>query len=444
MSGTLPPRRGLGGLHAARLESAYLVGGLLLFMSWLLPWWFQMQYRGFGGDFSTGGVSRADALTTGNPAFQVAAAGIYVISGLVLLRRLDLRRIALAVLVPVGLVAWAWASLVWAEDPDLTLRRCIAFTGSALFAAHLATLPWSRILGLVTVAGAIACGSSLGAAVLIPEAAVHGSGDFEGAVRGLFDQKNMAGHMAELGLMAVLACAIRPPPGWKARTGIAVAGALCVGLVLASTSRTALGLSLVGVMIFLVALPVSLPRLKSFVVLAGIAALVVGLVVLTEFITAQGDPSKVQIAGRDLTATGRTILWQATLPYASEHLGTGWGYRSFWTGAGASGEVWAAVSWDPPNGHSSWIDAVIDLGLPGLAALLFLLGATLWAARPGAGTPLEHRVWAWALVVGAIIQGSLESLLLEANNLAWIMVLATYLALVARLHDAVRAPSRPL
>lgn len=434
---------GLLGIGVADLESPYLVLGLLLFMSWLLPWWFQMQYRGFGGDFSTGGASRAEALTVGNPAFQLCAAITYVVSGLVLVRRLDPRRIGLGILVPIGLVAWSWGSLAWSVEPDLTLRRCIAFTGSALFAAHLASIPWRRALNLIVIAAGIACGSSLMAALVIPTAAIHGPGDYEGAIRGLFDHKNMAGHMAELGLLATLACAIRPPAGRMARLGLLTTAALCGSLVLASTSRTALGLSFLSLMVFLVALPINVPRLKQMTILTGIAALVVALVVLTDQISSVSDPSKVQIAGRELTATGRTFLWEATLPYAGERLGTGWGYRSFWTGSGASGEVWSAVSWDPPNGHSSWLDAVIDLGLPGLAALLTILGAILWTARPGTAIPLESRVWIWALILGAVIQGSLESLLLEANNLMWILVLATYLAVVARLSSATRSSQAP-
>ena len=94
----------------------------------------------------------------------------------------------------------------------------------------------------------------------------------------------------------------------------------------------------------------------------------------------------LDLAGKDWTLTGRTVLFlQAMLMIARKPL-LGYGYRAFWGpmqegGGRVDRELQGALTWVPPHSHNSFLDLSLDLGLVGLVAGCLFLGLIYLRAR---------------------------------------------------------------
>src|SRR5207302_9875896 len=72
---------------------------------------------------------------------------------------------------------------------------------------------------------------------------------------------------------------------------------------------------------------------------------------------------------RDVTLTGRTTIWGASLILGMDHPWIGHGFNAFWLGdEGSSGEVRKLAGWDVPSAHNGYLEIWLDLGICGLAA----------------------------------------------------------------------------
>jgi exopolysaccharide production protein ExoQ len=76
---------------------------------------------------------------------------------------------------------------------------------------------------------------------------------------------------------------------------------------------------------------------------------------------------------RDVTLTGRTTIWGASLLLGMDHPWIGHGFNAFWLGdEGPSGQIRKLAGWDVPSAHNGYLEIWLDLGFCGLAA--FFLG----------------------------------------------------------------------
>jgi exopolysaccharide production protein ExoQ len=76
---------------------------------------------------------------------------------------------------------------------------------------------------------------------------------------------------------------------------------------------------------------------------------------------------------RDVTLTGRTTIWGASLLLGMDHPWIGRGFNAFWLGdEGPSGQIRKLAGWDVPSAHNGYLELWLDLGFCGLAA--FFLG----------------------------------------------------------------------
>jgi exopolysaccharide production protein ExoQ len=82
---------------------------------------------------------------------------------------------------------------------------------------------------------------------------------------------------------------------------------------------------------------------------------------------------------RDVTLTGRTTIWAASLLLGMDHPWIGHGFNAFWLGdEGPSGEIRKLAGWDVPSAHNGYLEIWLDLGLCGLAAFLLGFARHFW------------------------------------------------------------------
>ena len=84
----------------------------------------------------------------------------------------------------------------------------------------------------------------------------------------------------------------------------------------------------------------------------------------------------LEATGRDLTFTGRTLLWADLLKNAAKSPVVGVGFGAFWVGHIGYDmyplDNWSRVTprWRPNEGHNGYIDVYVNLGVIGLVLLL--------------------------------------------------------------------------
>ena len=324
------------------------------------------------------------------------------------------------------LVALAGVSVLWSIDPGVTMRRALAVTMNTAFALWLASrFSWADIARLVAGAFALLAAGSVLAAVLAPGFGVMQT-VHPGAWSGLWFEKNSLGGMMALGALAASVASATAPQ--RERDAWRILAALCVVLVVLSTSRTAMMAALIGV-----GGPVMIAIARRGFDFAA-AAIVATATVMLLFaaVLATGPGAFLEAIGRDPTLTGRTDIWQALARAVAERPWTGYGYAAFWeVEGGPAFWIRQETAWDVPTAHNAWLEIALALGLPAaaLAALIYL--AALMRALSGLFRgPAAY----WALPFLAMwgLVSFSESNLLGQNTLSWVVFAATASKLSAR------------
>jgi len=144
-----------------------------------------------------------------------------------------------------------------------------------------------------------------------------------------------------------------------------------------SRSNAAIAVFFIGVLVLF-----AVHRLRSkpgeIIRFAKVGILVLAFVYLAMGVIAQKSlfATAVEASGRDMTLTGRTILWEDLIEIGSRNPIMGTGYGGFWIG-NLTHNLWQKHFWRPRQGHNGYIDIFVDLGLLGVFGLAAVLYASL-------------------------------------------------------------------
>ncbi len=288
--------------------------------------------------------------------------------------------------------AWWLASFVWSPLPGEWINITITqLSWTMLLMVVASTLPRDKIVSalLFTVYAMIAW-TFVYTALHPGDSTVLLNGATGEVVnvgwRGAFGHKNVMASFMILGMLVVL--------GFEPRVGRRRAAVFAmVGLVLLSRSGTGAGGMIAALAVFAFCRRVSRAsgrKVGVTVTIAGLSAVVALVGVVTSL------PAIVKLYGKDLTFTGRTEIWSASLQAI---------YRKPWTGYSWGG-VWIDPSKEPTftivrrlgfivfHAHNGPIELMLELGVVGLALYLVMFGSVV---RDGAR--LMHRDPAIAQIV---------------------------------------------
>ncbi len=158
------------------------------------------------------------------------------------------------------------------------------------------------------------------------------------------------------------------------------------------------------------------------------------------------------LLGKDVTLTGRTILWRISWDVGLDHrwLGTGWG--AFWQGwFSPSHEILRAVTWSPPHAHNALLDYFLVLGVGGVAlAVALCVRYIVRAARAVRYRPGTLGLWPLTYAAFAVLYSITEFGVISRDlNFLTLVLLATVVggeskqALAAERERTVVTPSPP-
>ena len=361
-----------------------------------------------------------DDLSAENPLARIMWFPIYgLVLVLAIMNVTHLVRLAIFNPLLILCLLWCAVSMIWSIDPTLTIRRSVAVLMTTLAGLTVAArYDWD---GFVQRLAFVFFMMALATVVMV--LVKPGQGIMQeihaGAWRGPFPEKNyLGGKMAQGLAVCMCAYAMRPKRLWL----WVPAGALCFLLVIMSTSKTALLVSLFSIGAFLA---LRLFRRYPILRLPVLYILVVAITTLiTLYLTIPDE--LFALIGKDATFTGRTDIWSELILAVEKKPIMGYGYGTFWKDPlGPSYAVRQALQWGVPTAHNGWFETSLSTGIVGVILFAVFYVFSLFLAFDRVKRGGVEAYWA---VLGILIFGIFsfsESTILQQNDLSWLIFVAT-------------------
>ena len=336
--------------------------------------------------------------------------------------------------------AWLCMTVVTSADVSLSLRRLVLFGMLAALCASLFLMPRGRrdLARLLVVAVAVLAGLSLVGIALFPQYSIHQASDLSepqlaGDWRGVFAHKNTAGAIFAMTIFMMI---------FAIRAGLAAGGAvllaLCALIVAMSGAKS-------STMLLVAALGVSVvvSRIRNGWLVAAfcLAPLATLMVLGPGTVVSETVAGIVRTLPVDVTFTGRADVWELALEKIAERPLTGFGYSAYWALESTRFGQEDTTQWggSAAHAHNGYIDAALNMGLPGLVLTVAVF--VLWpirnylAARRGGADPallmMLLQIWLFGIYLSVM-----ESFLFVRFDPIWI----TFLFAVFGLHYLARRP----
>ena len=323
------------------------------------------------------------------------------------------------------LLALIFASFLWSDFPDLTQRRSLAIIETTVFGLYFAArFSLREQLHLLAVTGSVFVLTSLSFSLALPARAIE-SGIHAGAWRGPLIQKNI---FARVLVLFFTASYLDRPVG-RLGKGLRIVTIGLSGLfVFLSRSKTALAI------LFLIFLFATLHRAiyrlflrQSRLLVPSLCILV--LFVVSAFILIESNASVLASSvGKNLTFSGRTVIWSALFTKISERPWLGYGYEGFWKGIyGESAYIGKVFNtpYIPPHSHNGFLELILAFGFVGLVFFLLNFGANIvYALRLPVLVRSYESYWPLGYLAFLVLYNQTESTLVAHNSIFWTLYVA--------------------
>jgi len=309
------------------------------------------------------------------------------------------------------LVGLALASTFWSSNLYLTAKDSIVLLAVTLYAAYLIMrFALNEILRLLAAMFVLSAITNLVFVAAFPQYAVQTP-----TWDGVFAQKNALGFAAVIAVPALVTVA-REHRRFSVLYYAAAIGH--VVLLLGSQSKTMLVATLATL-----ALMVIYRGFRAKRTLRG--AVIFGLASASAFATAFATANIALLSeflDKDVTLTGRTVLWQDLIPIFFDRFFIGYGYGGAFGGYFSPiHEVWIQNRWDPSHAHNALLQMGLELGVVGIIAYLFLFTRAISRAiRTIRDNPGPVGRWPLAFFSTALLFSISESGVFS-NSTAWMM-----------------------
>ena len=339
------------------------------------------------------------------------------------------------------LLALAVASFAWSVEPDISLRRSMALLVAMLFVIHAASwfTPEQFIRQMALIFGLLMFFSVAAAAV--PGYGIHPSGGHAGRWRGVLSSKNTFGLLCGVAgfCYAVLYIKAKGVP----RERVIFGSMFCLALLLCflSNARTPLLALIAALIAIFFARLLFLPspaqaRMTMSLRVTLVGAAMSSVLVLMPMATAL----VLSLLGRSVTLTGRGKLWEYAFDKGLDRPMLGAGYKTFWVDRitydlRVFHQYWT-VDGEPlqmtSNAHNGYLDAWLELGIPGLVLIILMFSITAYRANRCLARS-KDRIFLWH--VGAVTFVSVyyvtNSYIVKHNELAWFIAAYAFYSLSA-------------
>jgi exopolysaccharide production protein ExoQ len=281
------------------------------------------------------------------------------------------------------LIVYVGASVLWSIDPSGTSRKFIRLLTALTVCMAACLLGWQPrrfqellrpIITIVLVGSLIFCLMYPDLAITPAGIGLQESGNFH-YWRGLTQHKNALGALAGLGLLFWFHAYLESQR--KLLTMVFGMGVSLTCLYLAHSSTSVFTALFAAMFLVLMHwIPRAQRRYSKYIVVlfvAVIACYTLAVLKIVPGLDALIDPV-TSAAGKDVTFTGRTVIWEMIKQHIALSPIHGTGYGAFWTGPFPTSPSYIfkqRLYFYPGESHNGYLDVINDLGYIGL----ILLGA---------------------------------------------------------------------
>ena len=327
-------------------------------------------------------------------------------------------------------IALMLLSVGWSISPSYTVDsirgEVLPMTTFALyFASRFNMREQMRMVAVVLGIGALL---SLFYAVAVPSVGKHIGGEFDGAWKGIYAQKNNFSTTMTMTMMVFFVMGLVNRDRQEKR--LARGGLFfSVAMILLSTSKS-------GLIIFItMSIVVVLSRVfrwkgrRSILVLdvGGMFLLALGAVLSVTWQTI------VIGLGKDPTLSARTYIWSGSIDKIMAQPLLGYGRAAFWVpDSRPAWEVGALASkgFVPAHAHNGFIDAALEIGLLGLGLLLLGLLVTYgMALRRAYNSQEPEDLWPFTFLTLMVMSNMTETVLITRTSPYWVMYMVVFLSM---------------
>lgn len=269
---------------------------------------------------------------------------------------------------------WCALSTLWSVAPGLTVRATlIAVTTTLATTFAVAQLSRQDVLGAIGTALKLLIALSWTAYLLVPAVGREQVVYHQGALKGVFVQRNSAAFVLGASVLLLTYAAVTSAP---TRRRTEAGWALVAAITLAATESST-GIAVTAAAWILIVTALLLSRISSFERVLALGTSLLGVGALGVLASSNGDLTPASL-GRDSTFTGRTVIWEAVLRYVDLEPVHGYGWGALWTeDAFVTRQMWGIAGFEFPHAHNAYLDALAQVGWVGLlllcAALLVVL-----------------------------------------------------------------------
>jgi exopolysaccharide production protein ExoQ len=366
-----------------------------------------------------------------NPYNTMAMAAI--LGGVIVLGAADWRRLIVvarqAQLVNLFILLAA-ISAIWSFDPAVTLRRVLTLSTTIAFSYYaLVRFPMTGIIRRIAVVTFVSAVASAAVAVGAPEIGVMDEGNLAGDWNGVFTHKQELGWTMFLGALCLVWLCTQDK-GWR-RMAYYLGIVIFLGCIVMAKSDT----SLLSVAILPAVIAFTLIARLSRVARIWAAYAFVMAAIASAATVALNLDAVMAFIDRDVTLTGRVPLWGVLLELVAERPWTGYGYGAFWLETNPTAHyIWDVIGWPAPEAHNSYVDLLIQVGIPGTLLSTMILFGTVRSGLAAVADRVPWATFAACYVIILAMTNLVETMLFHAGDIQCLMLPMLYVAL--RLHQS--------
>ncbi len=322
-------------------------------------------------------------------------------------------------LVLIGLAAF---SISWSAVPDIAFRKVVSLIGATMFGLYLGSrYDFEQQLKIYSWTFGIALFFSYIFSIALPQYGVMNTNAIVGAWQGIFPHKNGLGETMVAGFMTFYFSSLLNVSRRK-KIFFQICCFLSVVLIYFGQSATAL-MSVVFIFFTAQGLKrLSITSKKSvFVVLLFLI-----FTVLILFLLLVNFNTFLSVNDKDVTLSGRTILWDTLWQFIREKPWLGYGYGSFFSGESREATLlWQIHDWSPVHSHNGYIQLWLNLGLIGLIVFTFGYASCLFNSLFKYLVFKDIRMlWIFLFLIYTIFLNMTEVSFFSTSNI-WIITLAS-------------------
>jgi O-antigen ligase len=276
------------------------------------------------------------------------------------------------------LVGMSCASVLWSNLPMVTLENILPLLRVTIFAAYFAArFSIKEQLELLACAFGISALLSLLVCVAVPKYGVVGAGLIvgqeelvhAGAWRGLYNHKTALGTMMSLGSLILLFCGLGKFQ-YQYRRMIWAGFFLSVFMLLSSTTMAALLILIIAIILIFFC---RLERINfGFFIAMLLGNTLIGSFIVTALVS--NAETIFNSLGKEVTISGRTLVWPLVLEKIWKRPWLGYGYETFWEDGweGNPADIWENLiaGFEPPHAHNGFLEIWLEIGLLGLTVFV--------------------------------------------------------------------------